>query len=177
MTIRPRGGAAVATSSVYGIGPQRERALAAAGIASVDELARAEPETITAALRVGGPSVRAIVAEARRVAARGTEVRWVDKPFRFDPRRRILAVGGVEPDGGHWRLTQEQAIAGIEAGELSLYVEAPVGDRVPVVVARRGNRKYLKTEADGDLPNNLLSLPEFPAEAKTEIRRRCASES
>lgn len=175
-TVRPRGGAAVATSAVHGIGPQRERALAAAGIASVEELARAEPETVTVALGVRGPSVDAIVAEARRVASRGTEVRWVDKPFRFDPRRRIVAVGGVEPDGGHWRLTQEQAVTAIEAGELSLYVEAPVGDPVSVVVARRGNVKYLKTEADGDLPNNLLSLPEFPAEAKTEIRRRGTSE-
>lgn len=171
-TAAPRGGAAVATSTVSGIGPQRERALAAAGIASVDVLARTEPQTIAAALRIGGPSARAIVAEARRLASRGARVRWVDKPFRSDPRRRILAVGGVEADGGHWRLTQEQAIAAIGTGDLALYVEDPVGDAVPVVVARRGTGKYLKTEADGDLPNNLLSLPEFPADAMTEIRRR-----
>jgi hypothetical protein len=39
-------------------------------------------------------------------------------------------------------------------------VERPAGDRVSVIVAtsRFGN-KYLKTTADGDQPNNLLSLP------------------
>ena len=30
-----------------------------------------------------------------------------------------------------------------------------------VAVSRFGN-KYIKTEADGDQPNNLLSLPECP---------------
>ena len=43
------------------------------------------------------------------------------------------------------------------------YVDRPHGDRVKLVVAKsaQGN-KYVKTESDGDQPNNLLSLPECP---------------
>jgi hypothetical protein len=56
--------------------------------------------------------------------------------------------------------TQVEAIGGIESGKWQFYVERPAGDRVSVIVAtsRFGN-KYLKTTADGDQPNNLLSLP------------------
>jgi hypothetical protein len=60
-------------------------------------------------------------------------------------------------------MTQQEAIREIEAGKWRYYVERPRGDRVWVVVAesRYGN-KYIKTEADGDEPNNLLTLPECP---------------
>ena len=173
MTVGPRGGHAVPASAVRGIGPRREETLASAGVASAQDLAATPPETVAALLRVGLPSARAMVAEAGAATTGGTRVDWIDKPFRFDPRQRIHAVGGVEPDGGHWRLTQEDASAAVEAGKLSLYVEAPAGDRVEVVVARRRNRKYLKTEADGDLPNNLLSLPDFPPEAVADVARQC----
>lgn len=48
----------------------------------------------------------------------------------------------------------------IDAGTHSFYVNVG-GDKVKVITAtsRYGN-KYVKTEADGDEPNNLLSLPE-----------------
>jgi hypothetical protein len=36
------------------------------------------------------------------------------------------------------------------------------GHRADVVVATRQGRKYLKTTADYDTPDNLLSLPECP---------------
>jgi len=58
-------------------------------------------------------------------------------------------------------LSQADAIQGIDDGRWAFYVERPAGDVVDVVVAMSayGNR-YLKTTADGDMPNNLLSLPE-----------------
>ena len=85
----------------------------------------------------------------------------VNKQPRNDPYRQITHVGGVNSNGGRWRITQDNAIDRIETGRNSFYVERPSGDRVEVVVAvsRHGN-KYIKTEADGDEPNNLLSLPE-----------------
>ena len=56
----------------------------------------------------------------------------------------------------------QDVIARIESGE-SFYVERPEGDRVEVVIATsRAGNKYLKTVADGDVPNNLLALPECP---------------
>lgn len=87
----------------------------------------------------------------------------INKTDRQDPHERIRAIGGIHPNGGRWTLTQTEAIAGIEQGEWSFYVERPAGDVVDVVAAtsRYGN-KYVKTTADGDQPNNLLSLPECP---------------
>lgn len=80
---------------------------------------------------------------------------------RFNPWERIVNIGGPTADGRQWTLSQAQAIADIEAGKWALYVEQPTGDRVQVVVATSAfGYKYLKTTADGDAPNNLLSLPE-----------------
>jgi len=53
-----------------------------------------------------------------------------------------------------------EAIAGIESGRWSFFVSVQ-GRAVAVIVAvSRWGHKYLKTVADGDDPNNLLSLPE-----------------
>ncbi len=50
----------------------------------------------------------------------------------------------------------------IENGKWTFFVRRNSQSvRVVVAVSRYGN-KYLKTEADGEQPNNLLSLPECP---------------
>ena len=88
------------------------------------------------------------------------QVKCINKTDRYNAHERIKAIGGVNPDGANWKLTQEEAIRGIEAGKWSFYVSVK-GQIVDVIVAisRFGN-KYLKTEADGEQPNNLLSLYE-----------------
>jgi hypothetical protein len=76
---------------------------------------------------------------------------------------RIKAIGGMNPNGTRWKLLESDAIKGIESGTYRFYVERPVGHRVKVVIATSASgRKYLKTEADGEKPDNLLSLPECP---------------
>ena len=89
-------------------------------------------------------------------------VSCINKSDRYDPHERIKAIGGSNGDGTRWKLTQQEAIAGIESGKWAFYVER-FNSQVNVIVAvsRFGN-KYLKTEADGEEPNNLLSLPECP---------------
>lgn len=93
------------------------------------------------------------------------EITCINKSDRQNPHERISHVGGrvgSEKGNGPWKITQESAIQGIESGKWSFYVTKN-GSQVKVVVAvsRFGN-KYLKTEADGEQPNNLLSLPECP---------------
>lgn len=82
------------------------------------------------------------------------QVRCVTKPDRYNPHERISHIGG---DG--WKITQREAITYIEAGQYAFYVS--VGGHISyVIVALHNGNKYIKTTADGDQPNNLLSLPE-----------------
>lgn len=90
------------------------------------------------------------------------QVKCINKSDRYDAHERIKSIGGINDDGTRWKLSQEQAIKDIEAGKYDFYVSVQ-GRTVRVIVAtsRYGN-KYIKTEADGEHPNNLLSLPECP---------------
>ena len=89
-------------------------------------------------------------------------VHCINKTNRSDPHERISHIGGVNADGSRWRLTEDAAIDGIERGTWDFYVERPAGHRVRVIIATRLGRKYLKTEADGERPDNLLALSECP---------------
>jgi hypothetical protein len=74
--------------------------------------------------------------------------------------RRISSVGGVNRDGARWWLSQDDAIAAIEAGRWSFYIEQR-GRQLPVVVATsKYGTKYLKTSADTLHPESLLALSE-----------------
>ena len=72
---------------------------------------------------------------------------------------KILHVGGFSNAGHYERITQEEAIQRINEGWY-LWVN-PAGICVKCVVAtsRYGN-KYIKTAADDETSNNLLSLQE-----------------
>lgn len=81
-------------------------------------------------------------------------------PDADDADRRIDSIGGATggSGGGGWCIPLDEAIAGIENGTWRFWTHAN-GKSVWVIVAKRNGKKYLKTEADGDEPNNLLSLP------------------
>ena len=90
-------------------------------------------------------------------------IQCIRKTDRYSAHERISHIGGVNPDGRRWLLTQAEAIAGIKNGTYRFYVEQPAGHRVDVVVARSAyGHEYLKTVPDAEQPNNLLSLPECP---------------
>lgn len=90
------------------------------------------------------------------------QVKCVNKSDRYNPHERVLSIGGTNPDGKRWKLSQLEAIEGIENNKWRFYVNAG-GKSVWVIVAVSAQgHKYLKTEADGEQPNNLLSLPECP---------------
>lgn len=85
----------------------------------------------------------------------------ISKRDRADRHERISHVGGVNVDGGRWRLSETDAIAGIKAGKWHFYVHAG-GKSVWVVIATYMGHEYLKTEADSVLVDNLRSLPNCP---------------
>jgi hypothetical protein len=73
--------------------------------------------------------------------------------------RRIHSVGGVNPDGARWHLGHDDAVAAIEAGRWSFYLEQR-GRLVPVIVAvSKYGSKYLKCSRDPLQPESLLALP------------------
>ena len=84
----------------------------------------------------------------------------VTRTQRSGPHERISEVGGPNRNGGRWKLQQSQAITGIESGKWTFYVEQPAGQVVAVVVASRQGKRYLKTKADGEHPDDLLGLRE-----------------
>lgn len=88
-------------------------------------------------------------------------IQCINKTDRTNAHERIRSVGGVNPDGSRWKLSEDEAIQGIKTQKWTFHVERPVGHRVRVIVARSAaGHEYLKTEADGEQPNNLLALPE-----------------
>jgi len=82
-----------------------------------------------------------------------------NRPSRWEAIRRL---GGTRDDNGNrWSCTQDECIAYIEKG-IRFYVQK-TNHKVYLVigVSPQGN-KYVKTEADTDTQDNLLSLPECP---------------
>jgi Protein of unknown function (DUF3892) len=93
--------------------------------------------------------------------AEAHQVSCINKTDRYDAHDRIKNIVGIT-NAQRWKLSQPDAIQGIESGKWSFCVSAG-GRTVRVIVATsRYGHKYLKTEADGEQPDNLLSLPECP---------------
>lgn len=81
------------------------------------------------------------------------------KPDNADKDRRMQGVGG--PGGGGWYRTVDQMINLIDGGDKFWTVDTS-GNSVWIITASRNGRRYIKTEADGAEPNNLLALPHCP---------------
>lgn len=88
------------------------------------------------------------------------EIKCINKQPRDNAWERITHIGWVNADWKNWKITQQSAIEWIENGKWKFYVNVK-WDKVNVIVAKsRFWNKYIKTENDGDDPNNLLSLME-----------------
>ena len=85
----------------------------------------------------------------------------IGRSDRVNHDRRIRILGGVNADGARWKISEENAIAGIEAGQWRFYLSRDGRDVEIVVATSRYGGKYLKAADDLGLhPDTLLALPE-----------------
>lgn len=82
------------------------------------------------------------------------QVTCINKRDRTSAHERISHIGGTG-----WKHTDDTAIYNIN-NRINEYYVSKNGHTVNVIVATKNSRPYLKTENDGDSPDNLLSLPE-----------------
>lgn len=88
------------------------------------------------------------------------QIQCINKTNRYSVHERISHVGGSHPN--RWKLTQPDAISLIETGAWRFYVSVGGTTAWVIVAMSASGNKYLKTQNDGEQPNNLLSLPECP---------------
>jgi hypothetical protein len=89
------------------------------------------------------------------------QVTCITKPHPQSAHEHITHLGN--PAAG-WKWSRDQVIASIDAGTNTFFVIDPrTSKRSNVGVVRiAGKAPYLRTHADGDWNNNLLSLDQCP---------------
>lgn len=89
------------------------------------------------------------------------QVTCITKPHPQSLHEHITHLGNPS---ANWRWTREQVIASIDAKTNTFYVIDPSnGKRADIGVVRQpGHAPFLRTHADGDWNNNLLSLKQCP---------------
>lgn len=87
------------------------------------------------------------------------QISCINKTDRYSQHERVSYAGGLSPNGTRWRYSQQQIVAFIDSKMHSFYTMVN-GRRANVITATHNGNKYIKTENDGDQPNNLLSLSE-----------------
>jgi hypothetical protein len=92
------------------------------------------------------------------------KVTCITKPNPENRHEHITHVGNPDTASGGWKWPREDVIASIDAGTNTFYVIDPNnGRRADVKVVRPAARDpYLRTYADGDWNDNLLSLKQCP---------------
>jgi len=85
-------------------------------------------------------------------------VTCINKQPRNNPYQGITHLGG--PGGGGWRWTRQQVIASIKDKSNTFYTQDQYGNRAYIGVVDDPDGEYLRTHANGQWNDNLLSLDE-----------------
>ncbi len=81
----------------------------------------------------------------------------------------ILALGCYSPSNTFHKFTEVEVIERIEHHGDTFYTERPDGHVAEVIVVEIDGKKYLKTKADGERPNNLDWLKDCPEKHKVVV--------
>jgi hypothetical protein len=95
--------------------------------------------------------------------AQDVQIQCINKPDRTNHYERIQNIGGGNPNGTHWKMSEDEGIAYIRSGTYTFYTMVN-STRANVLVAHHAllGREYLTTHPDDYRSNNLLYLPECP---------------
>jgi hypothetical protein len=88
------------------------------------------------------------------------QISCIAKSDFVNHHHRLRTIGGVNPDGSRWKMSEDEAIAGIEGGRWRFFIAYAGRDWDVVVATSKYGRKYLKSSADRLQPESLLALPE-----------------
>jgi len=93
-------------------------------------------------------------------------IKCIVRTGRPEAHERIQSVGGTidgSADGRRWKHFETYSILCIKTRTYAYYIVNNEGQEVDVVIATSpGGQEYLKTTADGEQPDGLLSLPDCP---------------
>lgn len=88
------------------------------------------------------------------------EVTCVTQNVSYQEYERIENIGGLNPNGTRWKVSQQRAIIGIEQKKWHFYINKN-NSIIDIIIASNNGRKYLKTKED-DSVNSLWDLPDCP---------------
>lgn len=92
------------------------------------------------------------------------QIAFINRTPRLDPYHRIQEVGGPTWDGSgsYWRCTLETAIWYAQQYGYQYYTHQDGEIALVKIDIGPSGKPYLRTVADGQRADNLLSLPNFP---------------
>ncbi|MGF6439792.1 DUF3892 domain-containing protein [Paraburkholderia youngii] len=93
------------------------------------------------------------------------EVFCISKTNKESRHEAISHIGGKNADGSRWKISEKDAVKGIETGKWNFYVGGD-GQTADVLVWQTPQgHKFLRTGRDLTTADDLLSLPECPINA------------
>lgn len=88
---------------------------------------------------------------------------------KHEKHEHVLALGCFSPSNTFHKFTEAEVIERIEHHSDTFYTERPDGHVAEVIIVEIDGKKYLKTKADGERPNNLDWLKDCPEKHKVVV--------